>query len=130
MPPSLQPIDKAAKRLRVFRSCQYCREKKLKCDQSLPCSQCVQRSRGDSCTAYDGYSPRALRRPRPVRSAAPGPAQMPRTKDASTVPTRPAPPSDARPDVKPVAKYHGLKDTRSLLGLVCDFPSFEFRLMA
>jgi Fungal Zn(2)-Cys(6) binuclear cluster domain len=119
----LSPIvweNPPVKRARVLRSCLYCRKKKIKCDENLPCKNCVRASRADSCVQREQYSPRKV----PDTTSNPSePAHddSPHFNDGIP-PFRPAPlpapPPAARQDPRPAVRFRGLQTTRSLLLLV------------
>lgn len=45
------------KRPRPVISCLQCRRKKLKCDRTLPCQQCIKAKRADACSFQPGQEP-------------------------------------------------------------------------
>lgn len=53
----------AAKRVRQPLNCAACRERKIRCDRTVPCSQCIRRGIGDSCHIEDRTG-HGARRPR------------------------------------------------------------------
>jgi hypothetical protein len=51
------PSESSRKRPRPVVSCLRCREKKLKCDRTLPCHNCTKSSRSSACTYSDDVNP-------------------------------------------------------------------------
>ena len=60
------------KRRRPALSCEQCRRRKIKCDRSYPCGQCLQ-SKTSTCS----YSPDTIRRIRHVSESTAAPVQSP-----------------------------------------------------
>jgi hypothetical protein len=69
-PSSTAPIAPPRKRRRPALSCEQCRRRKIKCDRTYPCGQCLQ-----SKTASCSYSPDTIRRLHHVNDASSIPAQ-------------------------------------------------------
>ena len=81
-----EPLNSTAlprKRRRPALSCEQCRRRKIKCDRSYPCGQCLQ-SKTSTCS----YSPDTIRRLRHASETTSVPAQSPgglpnRARDAA-----------------------------------------------
>lgn len=60
------------KRRRPPLSCEQCRKRKVKCNRSYPCNNCV-RSKTETCTYAPRHTPKARRKGAGVRAATPQP---------------------------------------------------------
>ncbi|KAL7425103.1 hypothetical protein Q5752_000791 [Cryptotrichosporon argae] len=49
--------DRVAKRKRVTLSCLICKQRKVRCDKTVPCKHCVNRNEAHLCTYEEGHTP-------------------------------------------------------------------------